>query len=250
MNNNLLYQLKSNLGFSEKKALVFLSLLQLGETSVLKIAQKAKLKRTTVYNILPELIDDGLVATTNIRRHKRYFVTDPKIILKILESRTENTKALISSLTALHSTSLHQPKISIHEGESGARQIYEDTLNINSGDTIYGFIGDIKENPIPEKDLATYIKTRISKKIRNKVIMAPSSYANFLQEDAEQELREVKVLSKWKNLKAPGVDIKIYGHKVAIISYRENFLGIVIESRDISQMCKLIFDSLWEATKN
>jgi sugar-specific transcriptional regulator TrmB len=245
MDNKLIAQIESNLGFSEKKAQIFLALLQLGETNVVEIAQKAKLKRTTVYNILPELVDEGLVAVTSTDGHKRYFVTDPRIILKILESKIENTKSFLPLLTALHSVSIHQPKISLYEGESGARQIYEDTLSIDAGDTIYGFIGDLEANPVPKKDLEIYIKVRIGKKIRNQVIMTPSPYADFLKKDAERELREVKVLTDIENFKAPSVDIKIYGNKVAIISYRENFLGVMIESRDVSQMCKIVFKSLW-----
>src|SRR4051812_48391125 len=101
MDNKLIAQIKTNLGFSEKKATVFLALLQLGETNVIEIARNAKLKRTTVYNILPELVEEGLIAVTSIGKHKRYFVTDPRIILKLLESKIENTKLLLPSLTAL-----------------------------------------------------------------------------------------------------------------------------------------------------
>jgi sugar-specific transcriptional regulator TrmB len=245
MDNKLVAQIESDLGFSEKKAKVFLALLQLGETNVIEISLKAKLKRTTVYNILPELINEGLVAVTSISGHKRYFVTDPRIIIKILENKIENTKSLLPLLIALHSVSIHQPKISLYEGENGARQIYEDTLSIESGDTIYGFIGDMKTTPVPEKDLEIYIQTRVDKKIKNKVIMAPSAYSDFLRKDAQKELREVKIFTGIENLKVPSVDFKIYGNKIAIISYRENFLGIMIESRDISQMCKVIFESLW-----
>ncbi len=181
MDKSLISQIQNNLGFSEKKASVFLALLQLGETGAVDIARKARLKRTTVYNILPELTDEGLIASTNLGNHKRYFVTDPRILLKILESKLEITKSLIPSLIALHSLSIHQPKISLHEGEAGARQIYEDTLTIDPGDTIYGFIGDMKENSIPEKDLEVYVRSRINNKIRNKVIMAPTAYADLLK---------------------------------------------------------------------
>jgi sugar-specific transcriptional regulator TrmB len=245
MDNKLLKQIEENLGFSNKKASVFLALLQLGETNVIEIAQKAKLKRTTVYNILPELIDEGLVAVSNNKSHKRYFVTDPRILVKVLENKIENTKSFLPLLASLHSISVHQPKISLFEGENGARQIYEDTLTIESGDTIYGFIGDMKSNPVPEKELATYIKARVDKKLKNKVIMAPTAYAEFLKKNASQELREVKIFPNLEGTKAPSVDFKLYGNKIAIISYRENFLGIVIESKDISQMCKIIFNSLW-----
>jgi len=245
MDNKLVTQIENNLGFSDKKAKVFLALLQLGETNVIEIAQKARLKRTTVYNLLPELLDEGLVAVTNSGGHKRYFVTDPRIIVKLLESKIENTKSFLPALVALHSLSVHQPKISLYEGESGARQIYEDTLSISAGDTVYGFIGNMETNPVPEKDLEMYIQARISKKIRNKVIMAPSAYADFLQKDMREELREVKTFGENEKFKFPSVDIKMYGNKLAVISYRENFLGVVIESRDVSEMCKIVFESLW-----
>lgn len=246
MDIKLVKQIENNLGFSEKKAKVFLALLQLGETNVALIAQKAKLKRTTVYNILPELIDEGLVASTKTKGSKRYFVTDPRIILKILENKIEDTKSLLPLLTALHAVSVHQPKISLYEGYNGAKQIYEDTIQSTyPGDVICGFSGDIKTSYISDKDLETYIKTRVSKKVRNKVIVSAPKYAEFLKINATEELREVKVFTEIEGIKAPSVDFKIYGNKIAIISYRENFLGIVIESRDISQMCKIIFESLW-----
>ena len=248
MDNKLIAQIESNLGFSEKKTKIFLALLQLGETNVAEIAQKAKLKRTTVYNILPELVDEGLVASTSSKGRKRYFVTDPRIIVKILESKIENTKSFLPLLTALHSVLIHQPKISLYEGLNGARQIYEDTIYSSGvGDTIFSFSGDIKTNYIPEKDLETYIKARISKNLRSKVILVPSVYTDTLKKNARAELREVKTFSELENIKIPSVDIRIYGNKVVIISYRENFLGIMIESRDISLMCKIIFESLWKS---
>ena len=61
-----------------------------------------------------------------------------------------------------------------------------------------------------------------------------------------KELREVKIFPKTEDLEFPSVDFKIYGNKIAIISYRENFLGVVIESRDISKMCKIIFQTIWD----
>ncbi len=249
MDNNLINQIKQNLGFSDKKTAIFLALLQLGEARVAEISAKSKLKRTTVYNILPELINEGLVAKTSTKNSKRYFITDPRIVLQILESRTESTKSLLPLLMSLHTISAHQPKISVYEGEVGARQIYEDTLLTNPGDTIYGFIGNIDTNPIPKNDLEIYIKNRINNKIKNKIIVAPSAYADFLKIKNKEELREIRTFADSENIKFPSVDIKIYNNKIAIISYRENFLGIMIESKDISQMCKIIFESLWDKLK-
>jgi len=40
-------------------------------------------------------------------------------------------------------------------------------------------------------------------------------------------------------------DTEIYANKVALISYRENFLGVIIESKEISQMQRSAFELMW-----
>ena len=45
-----------NLGLSEKAAQVYLASLELGEAPVQKLAERAGLKRTTVYYVLEELV--------------------------------------------------------------------------------------------------------------------------------------------------------------------------------------------------
>ncbi len=246
MNNEIVKKLKESLGFSDKKVAIFLSVLELGETSATRIAQKAKVKRTTVYNILPELIVEGLVGQTKSVTNKRYFVIDPRIISKLLSQKLEAVNSILPSLLAIQSLSVGQPKIYLIEGESGLRNLYEETITtLNKGDWIYSFAGNIKENYIKDQDLESYIKKRTEKGIRNKIIVTDSSYEEILKKNDLKELREVKRIKTDVNVKIPSVDIKIYGNKIALISYRENFLGVIIESKDISDMAKILFQSFW-----
>ena len=41
--------------------------------------------------------------------------------------------------------------------------------------------------------------------------------------------------------------MEIYANKVALISYKEDFLGIIIESQEINQMMKAAFGIMWDA---
>ena len=70
--NDILVTLESSMGFSAKKARIYVALLELGEAVGADIAKKADLKRTTVYNILPELMKDGHVKVI-VQNKKRLF---------------------------------------------------------------------------------------------------------------------------------------------------------------------------------
>ena len=58
-------------GMKPKEAKIYLALLELGEASVVQIAKSAGIKRTTVYNILPDFINRGIVSTT-LKRSEKY----------------------------------------------------------------------------------------------------------------------------------------------------------------------------------
>ena len=42
-------------------------------------------------------------------------------------------------------------------------------------------------------------------------------------------------------------DMEIYANKVALISYRENFLGVIVESKEINQMQRAAFELMWNS---
>lgn len=59
-------------GFSEKEARVYIAILEGGEVPISRIAQKANLKRTTIYSIIESLKSRG-VLTTQMRKGMQYF---------------------------------------------------------------------------------------------------------------------------------------------------------------------------------
>ena len=70
-----------------KKADVYLAVLELGSGTVIEIARKSEIKRTTVYDILLDLEKSGLIYQTT-KVNKRLFVAeDPEKLKKKLEER-------------------------------------------------------------------------------------------------------------------------------------------------------------------
>ena len=44
--------------------------------------------------------------------------------------------------------------------------------------------------------------------------------------------------------------MEIYANKVALISYRENFLGVIVESKEINQMQRAAFELMWDSLES
>lgn len=242
-------KLTENLGFSEKKAQIYLSLLELGEVTASQVAKSASIKRTTVYNILPELVSDGLVRSVKHQKQEIYFIEDVRDLKFRLEEKTKIIDSIIPDLDALHKITTSHPQVVFFEGEGGMRKLYQDVVNeLRPGDTYRMVVGTQNfKDILPHESIDDYIKQRIKKNVRIQIISEASEVALEWQRSQAQDLREVRFLKDIKN--HFHADMKIYNNKVAFVSYKENFLGVVIESDEISKLQTALFDKVWQEIK-
>lgn len=234
-----------NLGFSEKKALVFTSLLQLGECTASDIAKKAGLKRTTVYNILPELLEEGYIKSTRSRDIKKFFIDSPEIILEKAKERAETIEKILPDVKSIFSVINNKPKITVLEGFAGLNAIYHDFIHSTpKGSTVYCYAGSRDHFKYVKEDfLYDYMDQRLKRNIVLRIIAGHSPLTVRMKAEAKRQLRELKT-STSKDFDFCGETI-IYGDKVAIISYKENFLCTLIESKEIAMMQMAMFNELW-----
>jgi len=239
-----------DLGFSDKKSAIYLALLELGEASIIEIARKSDIKRTTVYNILPKLTADGLDKKGVKSKKTIFYVDDPRKIKTELEEKLHKANTLLPELLAIQNILPNKPKITFYEGLGGMKDLYRDTLNsLSPGDTLLSFTGLTDFKHLMPQDFADwYIAERAHKKIRIKVIASDSETARAWKSAAQAELREIKIITDQK-IKFDA-DTEIYGHKIALISYKENFMGVIIESVEISQMQRMSFELMWNLLKD
>jgi HTH-type transcriptional regulator, sugar sensing transcriptional regulator len=245
MNNQ--QNILEEIGFSKKKAKIYLAILELGDASANDIAKEVGIKRTTVYNILPELIDDGFVKKTIKNKRSVFFIEDPNLLKTHLEEKLKMIEKSLPEFRSLQNILPFKPKIVFYEGFGGVKELYKDTLdNSSSGDLIQSFTGITDYQRLIPKDISKeYIENRIKKKIRIRVIAINSEVAQKWKKNAIKELREIKIVND-AGFKFDG-DMEIYGNKVALISYRENFMSVVIESKEISQMQRMAFELMWNS---
>lgn len=238
------------LGFSDKEAKVYLALLELGQGSVIDIAAKADLKRTTVYNLLPEMLRKGLVKAGARKKRRFFFVENLQHLKDETEERLETINAVLPELRAIHNVIPYKPKITFYEGVGGMKELYKDTLDsLNPGDTILSYTGfDDFFKFMPREYMNWYVAERVRRKIRIRIIVPDSETTREIIPQAEKSLREIKVVKdpKFKY----SADTEIYANKVALISYRENFMGVIVESKEINQMQRMAFELMWNSLPN
>lgn len=231
-------------GLSEREAKVYLAALELGETTVDRIAKKSGVKRTTVYLEVESLKTKGLLSAINKGKKNYLFAEDPRILERNLEEKKEALQKSLPGILALANFIDKKPKIRYFEGAEGIREAFKDTLNYPDQEVCVWYSDSFA---LLGEDFFTdyYIPKRIEKKIWTRSIISETenikkSFVAFNQE----QLRKSKLVDSEKfNL---DIEIMIYGKsKVALVSFEEK-IAVIMESPKVNRSFQQIFDLMWE----
>jgi sugar-specific transcriptional regulator TrmB len=234
-------------GLSDKESKVYLAILELGSGSVSEIAFRAKINRTTAYDILEALISYGLVSYLGEEKKKHYVAESPERLSSYLEKKSREikeksleVKTLMPELQSIFNLSPQKPKVKYYEGEDGIISMYEDSLSATTGisswlntDKTYGFSADY---------FADYYKRRAAKGIHMRTIINDIPLSHQIATRDIIEDRESRIIPKEMMDIEP--ECYVYENKVAFMSLREKF-GVMIESRDIADAMTKLFELAW-----
>ena len=250
-NNDLEVRKKlSFIGFTDKEINIYLSLLEIGKGTVAEIARKAGINRPTGYHILAGLESKGLVKVSGKEPKQEFVALSPDKIENLLleklkqdEERLHQARLLIPELKSIHNV-LERPKVMFYEGKDGLQKVYEDTLTSHEAIRAYASVEDIQ--PTLPHYFPEYYKRRTQKGIPIRAIFPESPDARERASLDSKEMRESLIVPSEKYGFHP--EINIYDNKIMIASWREK-LGIIIESAEIADAMKKIFELAWAEAK-
>jgi len=248
--SQLKIQLQS-FGFSEKESGVYIALLELGKGTVTEISRSAGINRTTGYDILSSLSNKGIVSVSGKEPKQEFSAEPPSSITVYLKKQSEllnenikKSENLVSELDLLHSVK-NRPKIRFYEGTEGLKQVYEDTLTSSETIRAYATVDDM-HNALPNY-FPEYYKRRAKKGIFIRAITPETEIGKERKIYDMEEKREMAFVPSDKYYFSP--EINIYDNKVMIASWREK-LGIIIESEEIADAMKKIYELVWLKAKD
>lgn len=235
-----------NYGLSEKEIAVYLSLIELGPSPVRSIAAKSKVNRGTTYDILKDLIKQGIVSYYN-KESKQYFVAEePEKLLTAIDQKQEDLLEIKASiqenlplLKTLFEKQGGKPVIKLYEGTKGLRFILEDVLGTlkKTSDKLYYVYSSSEVKGELYKTYKDFNKDRLKAKISNRVI-AFGKGGELVGLDER----------KWMNAEhGTPTYIIIYSGKVAMISRSSSGdpIGVIVEDQALYQTQKMIFEFNW-----
>lgn len=228
-------------GLSDKEAAVYLGVLELGQASVLRIAQKAGVKRPTAYITLSALQEKGFVEVIPKGTTTLYQAVDPE---KIHARFLEKIKAFGSALPELRSilnVAPGKPRVRFYEGRKSITALYENEISRGGNILAVVSIQKIRDMISPEKLTGfTHLMKAHGTCIRD--ILEDSLEAReYVKEKNRLCLGETKFLPADMNFET---DMLVYGATVAMVSPK-TLIAVVIEDAAISNACRRLLEYLW-----
>lgn len=233
-------EILSQLGFTSKEALLYLSCIELGTATVIQLSRKSGITRGSTYDILEEMLEKGYVSKIHKDKHMVFSAVDPEVIQKRYQNYLRDFELALPQLKGLYHKH-SQPRVRYFEGLDGVWQVYEDTLTSTTEILNYANSREVRLY-FPDYD-KIYVKQRVKKKIFLKGIAPDDEHGRFVQKGDKDAYREIRLLSSsefsFKN------EINIYDNKLAIVSFQEKPIGIIIESDEIAHTQRDIFKMAW-----
>jgi len=238
------------LGLTDKEIKVYLKLLEYGATSVRGLADLTDLNRGTVYDILKNLQEKGLVSYYHQETKQKFVAEDIDKLQKLVDNEAEKIKKiknkindLIPELKSLQGKGGNQPTAKFYEGRKGIKYILDDVLiSVSEGkDKEYYIYSATNASADINQVYPDFTKNRIKKKIKVKAVALAQGGKTYGLDER-----------RWLGSDDKSATfILIYAGKCAFISRdaRNLPIGVIIENAMIYQTQKIIFLQLWDLIK-
>lgn len=244
MVKNLLPVLRS-VGLDDKESALYLAGLEIGSAPASDYAKASGLNRITSYNALEALVHKGLFTFVKKVRGKWYAPVAPEYLSLEVQKNAQALERALPELRSLQGAKFRQPRVRFFEGWEGIKKVYEDTLTAKT--ELLNFANSTVVRKFWPTYDTDYVEQRVKHGIHLRGIAPDDATGKRVHGEDRSMLREIRLVSAkefdFKN------EIKIYDHKVAIISFgqeRELF-AVIIESKEVAETQRQIFEMAWRA---
>ncbi|MDP3026356.1 MAG: helix-turn-helix domain-containing protein [Nanoarchaeota archaeon] len=245
-------ELLEKAGLSPGETKVYLSLVELGLSSVGPIVSKSGVSTSKVYSILNRLSKKGLVSSIVNERVKNFKAEDPSQLIEYVSKKEDELEEVKKSLEKNLSYIFEKIKISekqvvttIYEGLKGMKTVFDQSLKeLKKDETLY--VNGVSEST---EEIRTYFLHYFKKqlKIGFKVKSIFDETAKYKANERKNKLSEFRFLPR--GIITPAT-IDVYHNKTIIsVGNPSYILTIVINNKEIANSFKENFNAMWKLAK-
>jgi len=241
------------IGFTAGETRVYISLIELGESTIGPLSKKAKVTPAKVYPILDKLKEKGLI-THVIKSGTKYFqVLNPNRILNYLEDREKKLHTQKKEIKELIPVLISQQKseakqyATVYETFNGIKTLYDEILDVlyKSKDDFIGFtLGEEYKNKQVNIFFKNYDAKRKDLKIKTKLIGLEHQRKFLTKEYGKNPNVKIKYLTH-----AVPTGLIIYDDKVATLLWHDTPTAFVVHSKQNADAYRRFFNDMWKIAK-
>lgn len=230
------------LGLNEKEAKVYLALLQMGKGTVPAISKRAGTKRPTTYLILDELRKKGLVMLLPRRLKAIYTAKSPEILLEEQKEKEQLIAQKMPELLAIYNSKKEKPKVTFYQGSNQILELYNKEIFKSAKLDIFCSIKSI--HPQVLSGIWWFLDEIEKKKIPTREILQSDQESLKYAQNYSSGVHQIKIMPE--KLRIPTDNI-IFGDKLAIFSYKDEPMVVVIQSSDVVETYQSMFEIVWNS---
>jgi len=241
------------IGLNDKEAALYLALFSFENASVLDLAKKTGIKRSTAYVILESLAKKGLVSEITVGKKTNYYAEPPERLETFVERKIINLeeskkvlKDVIPQLKSISREHGEKPIVKYFEGKEGIFSAHQEFLRIlkDSQEPMYMIYSkDLVDSLFSPTELTSFKKASQDKKLHTKSIY---TYTKGDRKPTNTSQR-IRVDESKYPIKC---DITVYDDTALISVLGKRISAVMIKNKDIAQTLKSLFNIVFDNKKN
>jgi len=240
-------EILEEVGLNKKEAIVYLSLLNLGESTASRVSEISDINRITTYVILKSLKEKGFCSVYDKNKIQYFKPIKPEQILGLLEEKKEKILAILPLLKKKENLIEDKPELSIFEGKKGITAMLDLILkDAENKKEVFAYGNITITEKLIEYQSLFWRKTRLEKGIKISAVL--DSLENF-EPKKEEKWRKLSHTRVLRDISKINSYVLITSNLVGYMSFKGELIGILIKNKDIAEKEKFNFDLLWEKAK-
>jgi predicted transcriptional regulator len=246
MNKNKLLKTLKNLGLSENEALVYFTALSLGSTSIKKIAEHSGVKRTSIYSIIEDLKQHGLIHVDVSGFKHKYVAENPQTLAEMIDRKRAELAESMSLFQTVYDNTAKQSSITYIEGMTAVRKAYlQLPEGLKRNDPYLIITNQAAWHALDTEFADAFIEKRSKLGLDIRMLAQDSEKAKEFKRYQQNFGMEVRLLPEKTNLQT---NLVITPKQVLIQQLTFPIVALRIENESIINMHQQIFEILWDAT--
>jgi len=247
------FSILEKIGLTHSEIKVFLALIELGNSSVGPITEKAKVASSKSYELLNKLMNKGLVTTYKEGGINYFKAVHPSRLLDYVNEKKQEFEKYESKLNKIvpvlelrFKEHMRETEVEVFKGYKGAETIFKQMIKeLNKGDEILVIGGgDTPTENIHTKIFFEKIHRERSKKgIKLKII-----YSEARRKTMNKMNLFPYTYARYFPFGTPST-INIYAETTILMSMSPSPAAIRIKDKKISESYKKYFEEMWKIAK-